>query len=54
VSSHWGGPATVARATQRAREQGVSNVSPACGIDLQTPLVNLRALTNTVKGRPPS
>ncbi|MEM3486229.1 MAG: uroporphyrinogen decarboxylase family protein, partial [Candidatus Methanomethyliaceae archaeon] len=50
---HRGSPETVARAAQRAREHGVSIIAPACGIDLQTPLVNLRALTNTVKGRPP-
>ncbi len=44
-----GSPEKIQRAAQHALDAGVSIVSPACGLGMATPLVNLRALTDYVK-----
>ncbi len=48
---HRGTPERIGQAAKHALDSGVSILAPACGVSLQTPLANLRALTDT--GRRP-
>lgn len=47
---HQGTPERITRAVKHSLDCGVEIISPACGISLQTPLSNLKTLTDTVKG----
>ncbi len=47
---HQGTPERITRAVNNGIKSGVEIISPACGISLQTPLWNLKTLTDTVKG----
>lgn len=40
---------TISRATRRAVADGIDIVSPACGLGTGTPLMNIKAMTDTVK-----
>ena len=46
---HQAPPERVIRATMRLIEQGVEIIAPACGLSMQTPLENIKALTGTAK-----
>jgi uroporphyrinogen-III decarboxylase len=39
----------VRRATMTAIEGGINSVAPACGMPIQTPLANARAIPETVR-----
>lgn len=47
---HQGTPDKIAGAVKHCIVSKVDIVSPACGISLKTPLLNLKTLTSTVKG----
>lgn len=47
---HRGTADRIIRVVERNVNYGIEIISPACGISLQTPLKNLLALTDTVKG----
>jgi len=47
---HQGTTEKIIRAVKHSFDCGVEIIAPACGISLQTPLSNLKALTGVVKG----
>lgn len=47
---HQGTPEKIVRAVKHNIDCRVEIISPACGISLQTPLVNLKTLSGSVKG----
>jgi len=46
-----GPPEQVARRTARLLQEGVDIIAPACGLSTSTSIRNIRALTDTVKGK---
>lgn len=46
---HQGQPERILQAVKRNLNLGIDIISPACGISMETPLPNLRALTSEVK-----
>jgi [methyl-Co(III) methanol-specific corrinoid protein]:coenzyme M methyltransferase len=47
----WGPRDSIVRSTEKAMDEGVDIVSPACGLGTGTPAANLRAMTDAVRSR---
>ena len=44
-------PAAISRRTEDLLAEDIQIIAPACGLSTQTPLVNIRAMTETVRGQ---